>query len=103
MGESVDSDRNGDVEKGTELEDVASCEDEEAGVGAFESAFSPASDFGDEGADDEEGAGVGMTRPRRLTRFSKRGPSQHPGSSVEAVPQHHLTVKEPLYQGQGHR
>ena len=94
VGESVDSDRLGDVEKGSELEDVARCEDEEAGVGAFWSAVFSASDLEDGEAGDEEGVGVKMTCPTTPFPTSKSGPLQHPGSSREAVscpPQHQLS------------
>ena len=101
VGESVDSERLGDVEKGTELEDVARWEDEEASVEVFGAAVFPASDLGDEGAGDEEGvggeerAGVRMTRPTSLSPCSKNGPSQHPGSPSlpsSFLPQHQLAV-----------
>ena len=94
------------MEKTTELEDVARWEDEEASVEAFVSADFPASDVGDGGAGDEEGAGVVMTCPIIPLTKVKSGPLQHPGSSAEAAsrpPQHQLNEKEPLFQGQGYR
>ena len=107
VGKSVDSERLGDVEKATELKDVARWEDEEASVEAFGAAVFPASDLGDEGAGDEEGvggeegaggeerAGARMTRPTSPSPCSKNGPSQHPGSPSlpsSFLPQHQLAV-----------
>ena len=99
VGEGVDSERLGDVEKGTELEDVARWKDEEASVGAFERAVSPASDLGDGGAGDDkgddEGAGATMTRPTCPRLKSKSGPLQHPVSPstlYSTTPQHQLIV-----------
>ena len=95
VGESVDSERLGDVEKGTELEDVARWEDEDARVEAFVSALCPVSDVGDEGADKEEGAGVTMTRPTIPLSKLKTGPLQHPGSPSVAISyasQHQVAV-----------
>ena len=117
MGRSVGSERLGDVEKTTELKDVARWEDEEASVEALGFAVFPASELGDEEAgddeeeagddeeeeagddeeetgDDEE-AGVAMTRPIIGNPCSKSGPLQHPGSPSldnSFAPQHQLTV-----------
>ena len=106
MGKSVGSERLGDVEEATELRDVARWEDEEASGGAFECAVSPASNLGDGGAGDDEGddegAGATMTRPTNPRLKSKSGPLQHPGAA-SCRPQHHLVVKEPLFEGQGYR
>ena len=104
MGRSVGSERLGDVEKTTELKDVARWEDEEASVEALGFAVFPASELGDEEAGDdeeeagdnkEEEAGVAMTRPITLNPCSKSGPLQHPGSPSldhSFAPQHQLTV-----------
>ena len=111
VGKSVGSERLGDVEKATELKDVAGWEEEEASVEAFGSAVFPASDLGDGGAGDEEGAsdekgaggkgeasdekgaggkgeagdeeGAGgiMTRPTSPLSKLKSGPLQHPPPS----------------------
>ena len=101
VGKSVDSEKLGDVEKGTELEDVGRWEAEEASVEAFGSAVFPASDIGEGGAGDDKGARVRMTegagpivtlQTSPLLKLNS-GPLQHPGSPAtpcSCAPQHQL-------------
>ena len=106
VGKRVGSERLGDVEKATELKDVAGWEEEEASVEAFGSAVFPASDLGNGGASDEkgaggkgeagdeEGAGGIMTRPTSPLSKLKSRPLQHPPPSRPSpvAPQHQLTA-----------